>query len=65
MPSLNGGDNSVGVFGPDEGFRFLIVLGEEAVDGVLKIYDGPEDATLEAPLGEFRKEPFHGIEPGA
>ena len=65
MPAFNGCDDLIWVFGPDEGFGFLIVLREEAVDGGLKIGHRPEDAAFEPALGEFCEEALHSVEPGA
>ena len=65
MPAFNCGDDFIWVFGPDEGFGLLIALCEEAVDCGLKVNKGAERSALEAPLGEFCEEAFHGIEPGA
>jgi hypothetical protein len=39
------------------------VLGDEAVDGGLEINDTPEDAALEAALGENGEEALDGVEP--
>jgi hypothetical protein len=50
VPALDGCDNPIWVFGPDEGFVLFIVIRDEAVDGGLEIDDGAEDAALEAPL---------------
>ena len=65
MPTLNGGDNLVWVFGPDEGFGLLIVLGQEPVDCGLKIGNGPEHTARQPPLGELCEEPLDGVEPRA
>jgi hypothetical protein len=47
VPAFDGGNDLVGVGGPGEGFGFLVVLGEEAVDCRLEVDDGVEDASLE------------------
>lgn len=65
MPTLDGGDDVVGVSGPDEGFGFLVVLGEIAVDGSLEVDDGVEDAALEAPLRQLGEEALERVAPGA
>ena len=39
MPALDGGDDFVGIGGPDEGLWAVVGLGEEAVDGGLEIDD--------------------------
>jgi hypothetical protein len=43
---LNGGDDPVGVSGPDEGLGLDIGFFEEAVDGGLEFDDGSEHAVL-------------------
>ena len=65
MPSLDGGDDFVGVSGLGEGFGMLVMLDDEAVDGGLKVNDGVEDAAFEASFCENGEEAFHGIEPRA
>ena len=40
-----------------------IVLGEEPIDGRLKIDDGMEDAVLEPPAGQLCEEALDGVEP--
>ena len=64
MPSLDGGDDFLGAFRPDEGLWVEIVVGQEAVNGGLEIDDAFEDAALEPSLGENGEEAFDGIEPG-
>ena len=65
MPASDGGDDLVGVLGPDEGFGLLIVLVEEPVDRRLQVGDGAKDTALEPAFGEERKEPLDGVEPGS
>lgn len=65
MPALDGGDDFVGVGGPGEGRGLLLVFGEEAVDGGLKVDDGVEDAAFQAPLRELGEESLHRVEPRA
>ncbi len=65
VPAFDGGDDAVGVGGPDEWFRLIVVLGEEAVDGRLEVHDGAEDAALEASLRELGEEALHRVQPGA
>jgi len=55
LPAIDGGDDFVGVSGPDEGFGVVVGLGDEVVDGGLKPDDGAKDAALEAPPGELGK----------
>ena len=64
MPSFDGGDNFVGICGPEEGFRVGVLLGDEAIDGGLKVDNGVEYAALQPSLGQLGKEAFDGIEPG-
>jgi hypothetical protein len=47
-----GGDDLVGVGGPDEGLGLLVVIDDEPVDGGLEVYDALEDAALEAAFGQ-------------
>jgi hypothetical protein len=49
----------------DRGFScgLPVVLGDEAVDGGLEIEDTPEDAALEAALGQDGEEAFDSVEP--
>jgi hypothetical protein len=37
VPTLDGGDDLLGVGGPLEGLGVLVVLGKEAVDGGLEV----------------------------
>src|SRR5271168_1338719 len=46
------------------GFGFVIVLLEVAVDGGLEIGNRAEDAASDALAGDFREEVFDGVEPG-
>ena len=62
---FDGGDDAVGVGGPDEGFGIIVGLVDEVVDGCLKIGDGAEDAALEPAPGELGEEALDGIQPGA
>ena len=64
VPSSDGGDDFVGVFGPGEGLWRLIVFRQVAVDGGLEVDDALEDAALEPTLGENGEKAFDGIEPG-
>ena len=43
----------------------MVVLGQVAVDGGLKVDDRSEDTAPDALAGEFREKAFDGIEPGA
>ena len=65
MPTLDSGDDFVGVGGPDEGFWLPVVLGEVAIDGGLEVDEGAEDTAFEATLRQFGEEAFDGIEPRA
>jgi hypothetical protein len=53
VPTFDGGDDPVGIGGPDEGFRVRVVLAEEAVDRGLKVSDRAEYAAPEAPFGHL------------
>lgn len=52
------------ICGPAEGFWVFILLGDEAVDGSLKIDNGVEHTALQPSLCQLGKEAFDGIEPG-
>ena len=65
VPAPDGGDDFVWICGPNEGLRPFVVLGQEAVDGGLKVDEGMKDAAFEASVGEFCEEALDGIEPGA
>ena len=64
LPSLDGGENSVWIGGPDEGFGVGIGFLDEAVDGSLKVDNRAEDAALEAASGEFGEEALDRVQPG-
>ena len=63
MPASDCGDYVVGISLPDERSGFLVMLGDEAVDGGLQIDDGVEDAVFEAASGELGEEALDGVEP--
>ena len=63
VPTAGGGDDGVGIGGPDEGFGALIVLGEVAVDGGLEVDQGMEHAAFEAAAGQLGEEALDGIQP--
>lgn len=63
MPAFDGGDDPVWVGSPSEGLWVGVLLGDKAVDGGLEINERVERAALQAPLGEFGKEAFDGVEP--
>ena len=65
VPAPDGGDDFVGIGGPDEGLGHLVGLVDEAVDGGLEIDDGAEDAAFQSALGQLGEEAFDGVEPGA
>jgi len=57
VPSFDGGDDFVGICGPDEWFRVGILLGDEAVDGRLKVENGVEYAALQPSFESLAKKP--------
>ena len=65
MPASDGSDDFVGIGGPGEGLRLLVVLGEKAIDGGLEVDDGVEDAAFQAPLRQLGEEALHRVVPGA
>jgi len=64
-PAVDGGENGIGGFGPDERLGFVVGFGDEAVDGGLKLDNRCEDAAFEPLSGELGKQAFDGIGPGA
>ena len=64
MPSFDSGDDFFRICGPAEGFWVFILLGDEAIDGSLKIHNGVEHTALQPSLCQLGKETFDGIEPG-
>ena len=65
MLAFDGGDDLIGVSGPDEGLGIMVGLFDEAVDRGLELDDRAEDAALETALGELGEEALDGVEPGA
>src|SRR5271154_3736404 len=65
MPAPDGGDDFVGVFGPCERLRCLVVVGEIAIYRGLEVDNALEDAALESPLGQDGEEALDSIEPGS
>ncbi len=61
MPTLEGGDDFVGICIPCEGLRLYIVFDDEAIDGSLQVDDRDEHASLQVPFGEFSEEAFNGV----
>ena len=63
MPTLDSGDDFVGIGGPDEGLWVIVGFPQEAVDGGLEFDDRAEDAAFEAASGQLGEEALDGIEP--
>jgi hypothetical protein len=57
MPSLDGGDDFVGIGGPLEGLGMSVVVFDEPVDGFLELGHRSEDAALEPSLVRMAKNP--------
>src|SRR5215208_4541530 len=64
-PAVDGGDDLIGISGPDEGLGVMVGLVEIAVDSGLEVDDRSEDAALQAPLGERGEEGLDCVEPMA
>ena len=64
VPPFDGGDDFIGIGGPDERLGLAIVLGDVAVDGSLQVDDGMKDSALEATLRQLGEEALDGVEPG-
>ena len=65
VPSPDGGDDLVGIGGPDEGLRVNVRFAQEAADRGLEVNNRAEHAAFEAALAQFGKEALDGVEPGA
>ena len=65
MPTFDGGDDFVGIGGPDEGLGIIIGFGDELIDGCLQVGHGFEDTALETVSGELGEISLDGVEPGA
>ncbi len=63
MPTVDGGNDVIRVFGPDEGVGIVIVLFEESFDGRLKVDDRVEHFPFQPSFGERCEETLDGIEP--
>jgi len=57
-PAIDGGENDVYGFGPDERLGFVVGFSDEAVDGGLELDNRCEDAAFEALPGELGKQTF-------
>jgi hypothetical protein len=65
VPSLDSGDDFVGVGRPREWFGIGVGLSDEAVDGGLEIDDGAEDTTFQSTSAELGEKRLDRVEPGA
>jgi hypothetical protein len=65
VPASCGGDNFVWIGGPIKRSRLLVVVGDEAIDGGLKIDDAFEGAAPETPFCEDGEKAFDGVEPAS
>jgi len=63
VPTSDGGDDLLWVFGSVEGARIGVGIGHEAVDGGLKRCEGMEHAPFEAPFCELGEKALDGVEP--
>jgi len=63
VPTLDGGDDFVGICGPGERLWLLVMLSEETVDGGLKVDDGVENTAYQAPLRQPGEEALYRVEP--
>jgi hypothetical protein len=63
VPSFDGGDDFVWIFGPDEGLGIFVGFGNEAVDCSLRFDDGFEDAALYSPPPQFGEVSLDCIKP--
>lgn len=51
-------------FGPSEGLRVLIMVGDESGDGILQLCDAAIGSAFDLPLGEKGEPALDLIEPG-
>ena len=63
VPTAHRDDDLVGIGGPDEWPGLPVGLGDEAVDGRLKVDDRGEHAAFQPALGELGEEALDGIQP--
>jgi hypothetical protein len=63
VPAPDGGDDFVWIGGPCEGSGIVVGLGEEAIDGGLKVDHALEDAALEPAFAELGEEALDGVDP--
>src|SRR5271154_5481907 len=64
MPSFDGSDDFLRVFGPGKRLWSLIMLGQVTVDGGLEIDNALEHAALEPAPGKNSKKSLDSIKPG-
>ena len=62
-PAVDGGDDFVGIGGPDERLGVVVGLIDVAVDGGLEVDDGSKDAALQSALGEGGEEGLDRVQP--
>jgi len=62
MPPIDGGDDVIGVGGPDERFSVVIVFLKKAFDSSLKVDDRMEDVAPEPAFGELGEEAVDRVE---
>jgi hypothetical protein len=65
VPTPDGGDDLIGIGGPDEGLGSVISLGEKAIDGGLEIDQRSQHTAFEPSLAELGEEALDGVEPEA
>jgi hypothetical protein len=64
-PAVDGGEDDVGRFGPDERLGLIVDVRDEAVDSGLKLDDRGEDAAFEPLPGKLGEQALDRIGPGA
>ena len=63
-PALDGGEDGVGGFGPDEGCRVFVAVCDVGVYGADEFRDARDGEASELTLGQFGEEALDEIEPG-
>lgn len=61
VPTFDGGDDFIGIGGPDERLGLPVVFGDVAVDGGLQVDDGMEHAAPEATLRQLGEEALDAL----
>ena len=61
VPAFDGGDDFLGIGGPDEGLWMIVGFPQEAINRGLEIDDRAKHAAFEAALGQLGKKPSRAL----